>query len=274
MSLIDKISLSYSMEDFLGWSGKGDGIFSVRSCRHSLYGNSEGSFEWKKWAWDGLAPSRVQTFLWQICHKKLAVIVELKKRRISLTDVLCPLCHSQDESIAHLFLSCSVASELWCKFLRLWDISIVLSHDPSSILCLWSNLKHNSIIWRFIAAIIFCSDSDRSLVGDPTRADQFHISTSTKKAIGWSHPPSDMFKLNVDGAVTGDGMHGGIGGVLSDFQQLFSFFLFCSRACCNLPLFFTNLVEEIGALVTAKGVILRWIPRSCNVEADRFLCVR
>ncbi|KAE8730100.1 hypothetical protein F3Y22_tig00003041pilonHSYRG00846 [Hibiscus syriacus] len=240
---------------FSGMVGKGGlhGMFSVRSCRQSLYGSSEGSFKWKKWVWDGLALSR-------------------------------------DVSIAHLFLSCSVASELWCKFLRFR-------------LAKWFLAKHHSV--RIQTDL---------LAGDPTRADQFHISTSTKKVIGWSPPPSDIFKLNVDGAVTGDGMQGGIGGVLSDSfsSSLVSFsyavgsglpiltelkaikeglFFFYSSVwakkgrliiesdckCAvdwilklqHAPTFFTDLVEEIGALVSAKGVVLRWIHRSCNVEADR-----
>ncbi|KAE8713962.1 hypothetical protein F3Y22_tig00110202pilonHSYRG00067 [Hibiscus syriacus] len=319
MSLIDNISLSRSVDDFMGWSGKGDGMFSVKSCRLSLHGRSEESFEWKKWVWDGLAPPRVQSFLWQICHQKLTVRVELKRRGIQISDVLCPLCLSQDESIAHLFLSCTITSDLWSKFLRLWNISSVLPHDPSSILCSWSNLRHNYLIWRFIPTVIFWSiwkarnlvvfengkcDSTvlffitrfrlakwflakypgvriqtDLLVGDPTRADKLLSSTSTKKVIGWTPPPSDMFKLNVDGAVTGDGMQGGIGGVLRDSFSC-SLANFSSAVGPGLPIltelkaiknglvfFFSDLVEEIGVLVTAKGVVLRWVPRSCNMEA-------
>ncbi|KAE8673291.1 RNA helicase family protein isoform 2 [Hibiscus syriacus] len=259
-----------------------------------------------------------------------------------------------DESIAHLFLSCTVASDLWSKFLRLWNISSVLPQDPSAILCSLSNLRHNSLIWRFIPAVIFWSiwkarnlvvfengkcDSNilffitrfrlakwflakypgvriqtDLLVRDPTRADKLLPSSNTKKVIGWTPPPSDMFKLNVDGAVTGDGMQGGIGGVLRDSfscslanfssavglglpivtelkaikNGLVFFFssiwanrgrlILESDSKCAVkwilklqpaPTFFSDLVEEIGVLVTAKGVVLRWVPRSCNMEADR-----
>ncbi|KAE8734219.1 hypothetical protein F3Y22_tig00000778pilonHSYRG00358 [Hibiscus syriacus] len=354
MSLIDKSSLSRCVDDFLGWSGKGDGIFSVKSCRLSLQDRSEGSFVWKKWVWDGLAPPRVQTLIWQICHQKVAVRVELKRRGLQISDVLCPMCHDQDETVAHLFLTCPIASELWSKFLRLWNISTVMPQDPSSILCSWSNLRNNSLIWRFIPAVIFWSiwkarnevvfengicDSTvlffitrfrlakwflakypgvriltDLLVGDPTRADLLPSNSSSKKISCWTPPPSDMFKLNVDGAVTGDGMQGGIGGVLRDSGSctLANFssavgpgppilselkaikkglLFFFSSDLANKgrlilesdnkyavdwilkrspsPTIFSELVEEIGVLVSTKGVVLRWVSRSCNMEADR-----
>ncbi|KAE8663132.1 putative AP2/ERF domain-containing transcription factor [Hibiscus syriacus] len=152
------------------------------------------------------------------------------------------------------------------------------------------------------------------LVGDPTRADSFLITSGPKNVIGWSPPPADMFKLNVDGAVTGDGMQGGIGGVLKDsfsgslasfssaigsglpiltelkaIKEGLGFFyssnwakkgrLIIESDCkCAVdwilklqpaPSFFSDLVEDIEALITAKGVVLRWIPRSYNLEADR-----
>ncbi|KAE8681836.1 hypothetical protein F3Y22_tig00111303pilonHSYRG00038 [Hibiscus syriacus] len=54
------------------------------------------------------------------------------------------------------------------------------------------------------------------LVGDPSLADKFHISPFSKKVNCWIPPPPDVFKFNVDGAVRGDGLQGGIGGILKD----------------------------------------------------------
>ncbi|KAE8666395.1 Surfeit locus protein 5 subunit 22 of Mediator complex [Hibiscus syriacus] len=230
-------------------NGKGDGMFSVKACRLSLYDSSKESFEWKKWVWDGLAPPRVQTFLWQICHQKLAVRVELKKRGIPLTEV----CYG-------IFLL------LCIKILPLFS-----AHGP-----------------------ILVQIQTDLLVEDPTRADSFLITSGPKKVIGWSPPPADIFKLNVDGAVTGDGMQGVGPGLpilteLKAIKEGLGFFyssnwakkgrLIIESDCkCAVdwilklqpaPSFFSDLVEDIEALITAKGVVLRWIPRSCNLEADR-----
>ncbi|KAE8715326.1 Cytidine/deoxycytidylate deaminase family protein [Hibiscus syriacus] len=262
-----------NVDDFLGWSGKGDGLFSVKSCRLTLSCSSEDSFEWNKWVWSGLAPPRVETFLWQLSHRKLAVRVELKKRGIPLDDVLCPLCHTHEEAIEHLFLDCSVAGELWIKFLR----------------C----LKIGSL-----TVLLYSSSLD----------------------LGWLNgdllatPPPDMFKFNVDGAVRGDGLQGGIGGILKDSNcstlTTFSYavgpgpptlsklkaikegidFFFASdwamkgrliiESDCKsvvdwiskqhpAPTFYSSLVEEIGAIISAMDIFLRLILRSCNMEANK-----
>ncbi|KAE8692548.1 DNA gyrase subunit B [Hibiscus syriacus] len=306
MLLIDNIRLSESVDDFLGWSGNGDGLFSVNSCRMALSSRNGDNFQWKKWVWSGLVPPRVETFLWQISHRKVAVRVELKKTGVNLENVQCPLYHNFEESIQHLFVSCSVVMELWNRFIKFWDISTVLLQDPASLLCSWSYIREYSTIWKFIPGVVFWSlwkarnSVADLLIGDPSLADKIHTKLSKKKkVICWSPPPHDFFKFNVDGAVRGDGLQGGIGGVLKDsncsiltsFSMAVEINVFfssewamkgrlilesdCRKAVdwilipISAPTFFSSLVEEIGVYVSARGFIINWIPRSCNWEADK-----
>ncbi|KAE8674621.1 hypothetical protein F3Y22_tig00111741pilonHSYRG00005 [Hibiscus syriacus] len=159
----------------------------------------------------------------------------------------------------------------WFRFLRLWDISSVMPQEPSSLLCSWSYLREHSTIWKFIPGVVLWSlwkarnsvvfenwKLDTSslffisrfrlakwflakfpnvniqvdlLIGDPSIADRFPTkSYKRKKAIYWSPPPTDFFKFNVDGA---------------------------------------TLVGEIGTLVSARVIVVRWIPRSYNSVADK-----
>ncbi|KAE8710736.1 hypothetical protein F3Y22_tig00110319pilonHSYRG00228 [Hibiscus syriacus] len=37
----------------------------------------------------------------------------------------------------------------------------------------------------------------------------------------------------------------------------------------SAPVFLSLMVGEIGSLVTAKDIMVKWIPRSCNLEADK-----
>ncbi|KAE8704410.1 PHD finger family protein, putative isoform 2 [Hibiscus syriacus] len=327
MLLIDNITPNESVDDFLGWSGKGDGLFSVKSCRMTISSRTGGHSQWKKWVWSGLTPPRVETFLWQFTHQKLAVRVELKKRGVNLEDVLCPFCHKYEESIHHLFFSCSVAEELWYRFLRFWDISSVMPQDPPSFLCSWSYLRECSNIWKFIPGVVLWSiwkarnavvfenwTLDNSslffisrfrlakwflakfphvniqvdlLVGDPSLADNLPIKSYNKeKVLNWSSPPSNFFKFNVDGAVRGDGLQGvelkaikqGIDLFISSEWALKGRLILetdCKTAVdwilmpVSAPTFFNTLVGEIEALVSARGIIVRWIPRTCNWEANK-----
>ncbi|KAE8669531.1 hypothetical protein F3Y22_tig00112231pilonHSYRG00219 [Hibiscus syriacus] len=136
------------VDDFLAWSRKGDCMFSVKSCRLVLSCITGGNYQWNKWVWSGFAPPRVQTFLWQLSHHKVAIRVELRKRGVPVDNVLCPLCLKEEETIQHLFILCPVAGELWNKFLRF--ISGVV---------LWSVWKaRNSMVfesWNFDSALLF-----------------------------------------------------------------------------------------------------------------------
>ncbi|KAE8687180.1 Glucan endo-1,3-beta-glucosidase 4 [Hibiscus syriacus] len=61
------------------------------------------------------------------------------------------------------------------------------------------------------------SSSFDCLIGDPSVADQRvrQRSMVLSRSI-WVLPPTGFFKLNVDGAVTGDWLKGGIGGIIKD----------------------------------------------------------
>ncbi|KAE8656892.1 Protein MOR1 [Hibiscus syriacus] len=260
MTLLENVELSESVDDFLAWSGKGHGLFTAKACRLTLSSNSGGSLTWKKFVWSGLAPPRVETFLWQVSHRRLAVRSELIKRGVMLEEVACPLCAKQEETVQHLFISCQVAWELWSSFWRLWGVSAVLPNDPASLLCSWSDLRPKSLIWSFIPGVVLWSlwkarnsvvfDDGKldkhnlfficrfrlvkwflakypndfiqvdSLVGDPSLADKHQTSHHKRvKVQEWLPPPLHFFKVNVDGAVSGDGLLGGIGGILRDSES-------------------------------------------------------
>ncbi|KAE8735729.1 DNA/RNA polymerases superfamily protein [Hibiscus syriacus] len=152
------------------------------------------------------------------------------------------------------------------------------------------------------------------LVGDPVLADNISVKTSKKKRdLCWT--PPEFFKFNVDGTVRGDGMQGGIGGILRDpnastlitfstvvepgpptFAELKAIKegidLYLSsewvlkgrlilESDCKIavdwilrpvtaPSFFSSLVGEIGALVSARDIMITLIPRTCNWEADKY----
>ncbi|XP_039028563.1 uncharacterized protein LOC120162494 [Hibiscus syriacus] len=202
----------WMVDDFLAWSGKGDGLFSAKSCRLTISGSTRGNFQWSKWVWSGLVPPRVQTFLWQLSHHKVAVRVELKKRGVPLENVLCPLCLKDEETIQHLFLLCPVVRELWNRFLRLWDVLSVLPKDPQSFLCSWSHFMASSSIWKFIPGVVLWSTwKARNYVvfenGNLDMAVLFFISRF--RLAKWLLAKYPQANIQFD-------LLGGIGGILKD----------------------------------------------------------
>ena len=85
--------------------------FTVSACYHLLVGHSEQFFPWKS-IWKQKIPSRVAFFVWTVALGKCLTIDNLRKRKICILD-WCYMCKCNSESVDHLFLHCSVASELW-----------------------------------------------------------------------------------------------------------------------------------------------------------------
>ncbi|XP_039056623.1 uncharacterized protein LOC120199656 [Hibiscus syriacus] len=131
----------------------------IRSHSKLKVGNGKSiSFWTDTWADEGLSPPRVEAFLWQLAHQKVAVREELVKRGMQLGDeILCPFCKEQVESMQHLFISCVVVWELWYKIVSFWDIALVLPKDPPSLISSWGELRGKSLIWKFIPGVVFWS---------------------------------------------------------------------------------------------------------------------
>ncbi|KAE8713501.1 hypothetical protein F3Y22_tig00110206pilonHSYRG00009 [Hibiscus syriacus] len=284
LDMLKNINLLEHLEDCLLWDGSGEGLFSVKACRRVLSSSLDDSFQWNKCVWQGLVPPRVETFLWQLSHQKVAVRVELLKRGVHLGDnTLCPFCNQRDESVQHLFISCVVSWDLWTKLLGYWGIQLAIPQDPPSLLCSWAALMPNSAIWKFIPGAVFwlakwflakyplVSIQVDSLIGDPSLADHFSAPKVLNSIVYcWNPPLVDYFKMNVDGAVCCVGM-------MADWVLKGKLIIECDSKTAvdwiinqvSAPVFLSNFVKEIVASVSLIHAIVRWIPRSCNCEADK-----
>ncbi|XP_039011227.1 uncharacterized protein LOC120140301 [Hibiscus syriacus] len=163
MLLIDNIRMSESVDDFLGWSGNGDVLFSVKSCRMTLSSRNGDAFQWKKWVWSGLVPPRVETFLWHISHRKVAI------HKVWDISTVLP----QDPA------------SLLCSWSYIREYSTIWKFIPGVVF--WS-------LWKARNSVVDL------LIGDPSLANIIYTKLSKKKkVICWSPPPHDFFKFNVDG---------------------------------------------------------------------------
>ncbi|KAE8665156.1 XS domain-containing / XS zinc finger domain-containing protein-related-like protein isoform 1 [Hibiscus syriacus] len=155
LAIIHNITLSQVSRDGLIWKGNGEGISSVNSCVKLCYYVSEVETFWMKNIWRGLVPPRVETFMWQVVHQKLAVKSELQKRGVlEIVDCACPFCKREIESPSHLFFTCSVVWSLWNKFLNFWEVSSVFHDNTQSFLLAWDDLVSYSSIWSFIPGVV------------------------------------------------------------------------------------------------------------------------
>lgn len=102
--------------DRLVWAFSKSGVFTVRSCYHSILeeqgagdrdrGSAYGMAQpqWK-WIWKLRVPPKVRNFLWRACHDIIPTRAALFRRRVG-SEPFCEFCKTAVETESHIFFHC------------------------------------------------------------------------------------------------------------------------------------------------------------------------
>ncbi|KAE8694541.1 Coiled-coil domain-containing protein 84 [Hibiscus syriacus] len=263
MTKLKDFKLTDSVEDFLSWSASGDGLFSVKSCRKELGKVSGESDLWVKGVWQGLSPPRVEVFLWQLAHQKVAVREELVKRGLQLGDEILY------SKLLGYSLSPSKGSTFFAMFL-----GMSLFFIARFMLSKW-----------FLAKYPKCPIQEDVLIGDPSLADGIKaLNIYNFQVSRWIPPPMDFLKMNVDGAVRVPPPVAELKAIKRGIEIYMSSCwvkvgrLIVESDCKSAvewvhtpalaPVFILPLVKEISSFISDRVHSIRLIPRVCNGEAD------
>ena len=81
--------------------------------------------------WRNICPSKAELLLWLVLQGKVDTQDRLRRFNILKTDDCnCVLCGAVDESVQHLFFTCSFAWKVWTNYCQIWGITWVISNDP------------------------------------------------------------------------------------------------------------------------------------------------
>ncbi|KAE8717707.1 hypothetical protein F3Y22_tig00110032pilonHSYRG00029 [Hibiscus syriacus] len=212
---------------------------------------------WSKGVWLGLSPPRVEAFLWQLAHQKMAVKVELVNRGMSL---VLP----KDPPLLISWGNLRVNSLIW-KFIREFRLSK------------WFKAKYPKIPIQ-----------EDLLIGDPSLADGNLVSESKDRSVlcwlphllifederRWSCKRiSVKFPTSCELKAIKRGIEIFLASrwfsvtrliVESDCKSAVEWVHFLALAL----VFLLPLVKEILSLFSKKVLLIRLIPRACNGEAD------
>lgn len=127
--LLRSFSPKMGQGDSWAWIKEGSGSYSVKSAYEVLQGDvleDEGSLFNNLWR--AKAPSNSRALAWRVLLNKVQTKVELVRRNAIPTNsgISCGLCLLEDESVSHLFFSCSIAWKVWMKLCRWLGVSTVL----------------------------------------------------------------------------------------------------------------------------------------------------
>lgn len=118
---VDKVMELFLRIHFGGWiqiwayleSYPNDNYFTKSFCILILNKNSGHNDLWKK-IWLGYAPYRVEDFVWQLMWERIAIKVELVKRKlIGENQSYYVLCKKNIELVRHLFFTCEETWKIW-----------------------------------------------------------------------------------------------------------------------------------------------------------------
>ncbi|XP_039050911.1 uncharacterized protein LOC120192145 [Hibiscus syriacus] len=222
ISLLNSSSLSLLEEDCWILLRNGEGYFTAKSCMEIYFdreGNDDLEGNWERYVWKGVAPPRVESFVWQLAHHRVAVKEELLKRGVTgVEDNVCPLCKKCNESISHLFLHCDVVWDLWAKFLKLWNVFFVIPGKLMDFLIAWDDLVPRSHIWKFIPRAMLWSvwKCRNEVIFQNGKVDFALFFITRFRIVSWWSSPEGFLKVNVDGAMVKGWDKGGIGVLIRD----------------------------------------------------------
>ncbi|GMI85885.1 hypothetical protein like AT4G29090 [Hibiscus trionum] len=161
MNLLNNVKSDGFELDCLVWTGSADGSFSVKNGFKTVMVQDSNNSFWRKYVWQKLAPPKVEAFVWQSAWGRIPVRSELRKRGLtSLSDIRCPLCQEDVETVSHLLFTCKISWALWMKFARFWNVHFTMPNDPTLVILCWHlacPIDNNNSIWRFIPAVIMWS---------------------------------------------------------------------------------------------------------------------
>nr|GEU93709.1 RNA-directed DNA polymerase, eukaryota [Tanacetum cinerariifolium] len=122
--------------------------------------------------WIKYVQIKLNVFAWKVHLNRLPTRVNLQHRGVLVSDLSCPICHSEDEDSAHLFFRCSLVMDIVRLVCRWWNIAWA-SIDSYSNWLYWFNSIRLSpkvkdllegvfyiiwwSIWKFRNQILFSS---------------------------------------------------------------------------------------------------------------------
>ncbi|XP_071718854.1 uncharacterized protein [Rutidosis leptorrhynchoides] len=123
-NLLRSISFNFNSQEAWKWSLANNGEFTVKKLSSLLdariLGNPYSTSH--KTLRNNLVPKKVEIFVWRALRMRIPVRLELDKRGIDLHSVRCPVCDDNLESVDHALVSCRLASDVWNRVYKWWNL--------------------------------------------------------------------------------------------------------------------------------------------------------
>ncbi|GKB62176.1 RNA-directed DNA polymerase, eukaryota, reverse transcriptase zinc-binding domain protein [Tanacetum coccineum] len=150
-------------EDTFCWNIGSTGLFTVGATRNHIDDLMLPTMDLQT-RWYKILPRKVNILFWRLRLDRLPHRLNLSRRGLDITSIMCPVCSNEVESNKHLFFYCAVASNIW-RLVRIWcDMSILILNSHSDwiehlqisnalkermIVIVATKLSHEDLEWSF-----------------------------------------------------------------------------------------------------------------------------
>ncbi|GJR35272.1 RNA-directed DNA polymerase, eukaryota [Tanacetum coccineum] len=152
MDDLDQITRLEDEDTFCGNIGS-TGLYTVGATRNHIDDLMLPTMDIQT-RWYKIILRKVSIFFWRLRLDRLSHCLNLSRRGIDITSIMCPVCLNGLDSNEHLFFYCKVASNIW-RLVRIWcdmSISILNFHsdwlDWIENLRISNTLKERMIVYR------------------------------------------------------------------------------------------------------------------------------
>ncbi|KAJ0482569.1 putative reverse transcriptase zinc-binding domain-containing protein [Helianthus annuus] len=178
-------------EDLWLWNDENQEGFSVKAVKMALIKDRGVShppnFEWCKWV-----PIKCNIMAWRGNLDRLATRVNLRRRNVNISSVMCPFCDEFEETVEHLFTACSVVERVWSAFSAWCKLPQIYAFDFKDIMeihnftCL--SKKAKSIIQGLVMISCWCIWKGRNdlVFKQFRRSPQDILGEVKSKGYGWA----------------------------------------------------------------------------------------
>ncbi|VFQ81500.1 unnamed protein product [Cuscuta campestris] len=203
-----------SSNDMLIWAHDKSGIYTVKSAYKALtwdatvLGHGMDRALWKK-LWAVRVLPKVRNLIWRAANNILPCLNNLVTKRVTVQDV-CPLCHTSEETVLHIFVHCPFARQVWgASFLGWYAPAVGSFHDwLLAVLHLFNEYDKGlafHLLWMIWSA----------------RNAKVWKGVRRSPLEGWERPPVNYLKVNVDASSGLVDRYVGLGFIVRDYEGRF-----------------------------------------------------
>lgn len=258
------------------------GEYTVKSGYRWLQGelDMEDKCFWTK-LWSLKLPGKVLNFLWRVCSLCLPTASALVLKHVDM-NILCPWCHSENETDMHVLFECDFARTVWSlagmssivQQLITDSAGMVIRHVFNNcsreqcvqmgMVCwsLWN--RRNQWVWNKVNGSAFgVKAAALNLLRDWREAQVTEM--NVRKPTGarqWEKPEAGWVKVNVDAATFRD-KSVGWGAVIRDHNGAF-----LATICKKVEGAWRPREAEAMAIKEALSWIIKLQYQKCIVETD------